>query len=237
MLMAKGAMIVLLSNRIRLGLLALAGVLSCGWAPAQAQQFSADLVTISGDGSAAPAGKLRVFGDKVRIETRELADGFFLIDGAMPAAFFVRPAARIFMEARQSSGLTQVFVPVDPEDPCRKWQAMARVAGVADQEDLYCERFGEEMIDGHPAIAYRAVSSRGRDIFGWIDPVRKFPLRIKSEDGATVMAQNVRDEPQPTQLFDIPAGFRKFDPQVLIERIKQSDVWVGDEKDQDISHR
>ena len=27
-------------------------------------------------------------------------------------------------------------------------------------------------------------------------------------------------------LFEIPPGFRKFDPQTLIKRIKQSDVWV-----------
>ncbi len=51
--------------------------------------------------------------DKVRIETPELADGFFLVDGAKPAAYFVRPAARVFMDARQSSRLTQIFVPVD----------------------------------------------------------------------------------------------------------------------------
>ncbi len=236
-MMAKGPMNVLPSNRLWFGLLALAGVLLCGRAPAQAQQFSADLVTIGGDGTAVPAGKLRVDGDKVRIETPEFADGFFLIDAAKPVAFFVRPAARIFMEARQSSRLTQFFVPVDPEAPCPAWQAMARAAGVAGQDDWRCERVGEETIDGHRTIAYRVVSSSGREFFGWIDPVRKFPLQIKSEDGAVVTAQHVRDEPQPAQLFEIPAGFRKFDPQILIQQIKQSDVWVGDEKDLDISHR
>jgi hypothetical protein len=226
---------VLPSDRIRLGLLALAGVLLCGRAPAQ--QFSADLVTTRGDEAAALVGKLRVDDDKVRIETAEFADGFFLIDAAKPAAFFVRPAAGIFMEARQSSRLTQVFVPVDPEAPCREWQAMARVAGVADRQDWRCERAGEEAIDGQRTIAYRAVAPSGRELFGWIDPVRKFPLRIKSEDGAVVTAQHVRDEPQPAQSFEIPAGFRKFDPQILIQQIKQSDVWVSDEKDLDRSHR
>jgi hypothetical protein len=233
----KGPMIVLPSNLPWLSSLALAGFLLCGGAPAQAQQFSADLVITRGDGAAAPAGKLRVSSDKVRIETPELADGFFLIDGARPAAFFVRPAAGTFMEARQSSRLTRIFVQVDPEDPCLKWQAMARVAGVADQEDWRCEHVGEETIDGHRAIVYRAVSPTGRELFGWIDSVRKFPLRIKTEDGATVTAQNLRDEPQPAQLFEVPPGFRKFDPQILIQQIKQSDVWVGGEEDLDPSHR
>jgi hypothetical protein len=233
----KNPMNVLPSNRLWVGLLALAGFLLCGRAPAQAQEFSADLVTMRSDGAAAPAGRLRVSDDKVRIETPEFADGFFLIDGAKPAAFFVRPTAGIFMEARQSSRLTRVFVPVDPEDPCQKWQAMAKVAGVTDQGDWRCERVGEETIDGHRAIAYRAVSPQGRQLLGWIDAVRKFPLRITSEDGATVTARNVRDEPQPAQLFEIPAGFRKFDPRILIQQIKQSDVWVAGESDLDLSHR
>lgn len=235
--MIKGPMVVLPCNLRWLSLLTLAGFLVCAGAPGQAQQFSAVLVATRGDGVAAPAGKLRVYGDKVRIETPELADGFFLIDGAKPAAFFVRPAAGIFMEARQSSRLTRLFVQIDPQDPCRKWQTMARVAGIADREDWRCERVGEEMIDGQRAIAYRAVSRPGKELLGWIDQVRKFPLRIKDEDGAILTAQNIRDEPQPAQLFEIPRGFRKFDPELLIQQIKQSDVWVEGEKDSDLSHR
>jgi hypothetical protein len=236
-MMAKGPIVVLSSNRAWLSLLALAGFLLCGRAPAQAQQFSADLVITRDDGAAAvPAGKLRVLNDKVRIETPDLADGFFLIDGAGPTAYFVRPAARVFMEARQSSRLTRIFVQVDPFDPCPQWQAMARLAGAADQGDWRCERTGEGTIGGRSTTAYRAVSASGRELFGWIDAVRKFPLRVRTEDGAIITAENIRDEPQPAQLFEIPAGFRKFDPQSLIERIKQSDVWVAGEHDSDRSH-
>jgi hypothetical protein len=231
-MMGKSPLIVLRSNRLLwLRLLALAAILLSGCAAAQAQQFSADLAIARGGGAAAPAGKLHVFGDKVRIETPDFADGFFLIDGATPAAFFVRPGAGIFMEARQSSRLTRILVQVDPGDPCRQWQAMASVAGVVDQGDWRCQRVGEETIDGHGAIAYRAVSASGREFFGWIDPVRKFPLRIRTEEGEVITADNVRDEPQAPQWFEIPPGLRKFDPQALIHQIKQSDVWVAHEND------
>jgi hypothetical protein len=216
------------SDRSWLSLLAVAVFLLCGHASVQAQQFSADLVTIHADGRAdTSAGKLRVFNDKVRIETPDFAGGFFLIDGPNRAAYFARPAERIFMDARQSSRLTQMFVSVDPGDPCRQWQIMAKVAGVADSGDPWrCERAGEETIDGRRVAAYRAILPSGRDIVGWIDPDLKFPLRIKIEDGATIVARNIQEEPQPERLFEIPPGFRKFDPQALIERIKQSDVWV-----------
>ena len=70
----------------------------------------------------------------------------------------------------------------------------------------------------------------------WIDPIRKFPLRIKTEDGAVIAAETVHDKPQAVGLFEIPEGLQKFDPEALIRRIKQSDVWVAGEKDTDPSH-
>jgi hypothetical protein len=215
-----------------LGLLAVPSVLLGNVVASRAQQFSADLVIVVHEGAApVPAGKLRAFDGKVRLETPELADGYFLIDGAKPAAYFVRPAARIFMDARQSSQLTRMFVPVDPDDPCRQWQAMAKLAGVSGQGDWRCERTGEETIGARSAVGYRAVRDSGPEFLGWIDPARKFPLRIKTEDGAIITAENVRDEPQPAQSFEMSGNLRKFDPLTLIQQIKQSDVWVAGQQD------
>ena len=220
---------VLSFSRTWLSLVAVAGLLASGGT--RAQQFSADLVIMQHDGAAAtPAGRLRVFGDKVRIETPELADGFFLIDGSEPAAYFVRPATHVFMNAKQSSRLTRLFVPVDPADPCRQWQAMARLAG-AEQGGWRCERSGEQTTGVQNAVGYRAVAAAGVVFLGWIDVARKFPVRIKTGDGAVITAENIRDEPQAASSFEIPPGYRKFDPLTLIQQIKQSDVWVAGEKD------
>lgn len=210
----------------RLGLFAVVGVLLGGRTPALAQQFAADLVRQQGSAAAVSAGKLFVAGDKVRIETPELADGFFLIDGAIPSAYFVRPAMRLYMEARQSSPLTRWLVPVDPDSPCRQWQSMTRLAGVADHGDWRCERMGQDQIGGRDVIAYRAFSGEREQFQGWVDPLYKFPLRIKTGDGAVVTAENIQDMQQPMQPMQIPQGFRKFDPEVLIRQVKQSDVWV-----------
>jgi hypothetical protein len=229
-MMTKALINVLPSGLKWLSLLAVTGALLCDFTAARAQQFSADLAIVPHEGAAAtPAGKLRVLGGKVRLETPELADGFFLIDRA--TAYFVRPAARVFMDARQSSRLTRMFVPVDPDEPCRQWQAMAKLAESADHGDWRCERAGEETIGGRSAVAYRAVSASGPELVGWIDASLKFPLRIKTGDGAVITVENIRDEPQPAQLFEMEAGLRKFDPQALIRQIKQSDVWVAGQKD------
>lgn len=226
--MIKGMMFGRLRQAARLGIVAL-GMLS-GPVVAQAQQFSADIVRQRG-AAATPAGRLRVLGGEVRIETPELADGFFLVDATTPSAYFVRPAARIYMDARRSSELTRLFVPVDPDQPCQQWQAMAHLAGLAEQGDWRCERTGEEEIDGRHAVIFHAVTGSG-ELFGWIDRARKFPLRIKTEDGAIIALAQIKDEPQAASLFEPPSNFRKFNPEALIEQIKQSDVWVAGEKDQ-----
>jgi len=130
------------------------------------------------------------------------------------------------MKARNSSRLTRLFVPVDPANPCRQWQIMAKLASVAEQGDWRCERIGEATIGSQGTLRYRAILPSGDELIGWIDATRKFPLRVQTQDGSVVSAENIRDQPQASQLFELPSGLRKFDPQALIQRIKQSDVWV-----------
>lgn len=220
-------LIVLIFKRSGMSLVVLIGVLLFGVVAARSEQFSAHLVIAPRVGtSSVPAGRLRVLENKVRLETPELADGFFLIDGAAPAAYFVRPAAGIFMDARESSWLTRMFVPVDPANPCRQWQAMARLAGITEQGDWRCERMGEETIGIRSTVRFRAIRPSGGVLLGWIDASRKFPLRVQTEDGSIISAENLQDQPQSPELFELPSGLRKFDPQALIQQIKQSDVWV-----------
>jgi hypothetical protein len=206
--------------------LSFASFLVCCSATAQAEQFSADLISTR-DGAAISIGKLRTSTDRVRLETPEFPDGFFVSDGSKRVSYFARPNARIFMDARQSNWLVQFFVPVDPDDPCRQWRSMADVAGAEDRNAQWrCEQVGSEMIAGRAVTRYRIILSAGREMLGWIDPELKFPLKIQREDGTTAIVENVLQGPQPDQLFEVPAGFRKFDPEALIKRIKQSDVWV-----------
>jgi len=192
---------------------------------AMAQQFSAELVARK-DETTTSLGTLRVSQQKARIEAKALPDGFFLIDTAKPAAYFVRPAARVFMDARQSSPLTRMFVPVDPSDPCRQWQAIAQLSAPVDLATWHCQRDGAEALAGRDTDVYRVTAPSDSGFVGWIDRERRFPVQVRTADGTVIAADHIRDEPQPAQSFEMPAGLRKFDPQVLIRRIQQSDVWV-----------
>lgn len=195
---------------------------------ARAQEFAGDLVGSDASGKTPQAvGKIFVAKGNVRIETRELADGYFLIPRRQRAAYFVRPAQHVFMDAKQSSQLTPFFIPVDPDNPCRQWRAAAQIAGTKDGDGEWrCDRLGTESVDGRTAEKYRATVSPDKTIYGWIDRDLKIPLRVQSAEGALTEIRNLKIDQQESALFQMPDGYRKFDPQLLIERIKQSDVWV-----------
>jgi hypothetical protein len=153
------------------------------------------------------------------------------------AALFVGTTQRVFMDAKQSTRLTQIFVPVDPHDPCPQWRVAAQNAGVPGAAgDWRCTRgaaagarAGAGSGSASGTIEYRVDSPDQNFSLRWIDPRLEFPVKVKAADGGTIALENVRVEAQPASLFTIPAGFRKFDPQGLIDRIKHSDVWAGPE--------
>jgi hypothetical protein len=198
---------------------------------ATAQPFSAQLSRRDKDGQIS-TGRLAVADDKVRIETPELPNGFFIIRGDARAVYFVQPDHRVFMDARESSILTEILVPVDPEAPCPQWQAMAEISMSAEGGAAWrCERLGEDTFDGRATIRYGMTSPRGKHYSAWIDPRLRFVVRIEADDGTTTELVDVREGPQPDRAFEIPAGLRKFDPRQLIELMKHSDVWVDPAKD------
>jgi hypothetical protein len=193
-----------------------------------ASEFSADIVSRDAGGVSVGSGaRLYVANRMVRIETPEASAGFFLIDGAAGTALFVRPTQQVFMDAKQSTRLTQIFVPVDPNDPCRQWQAAAKNAGVPSAGgDWRCGRGDTAIVDGRPSIEYGVVSPDRQWSRGWIDSDLQFPIKLLAADGTTIALEHIRVEAQPASLFAKPPGYRKSEPQALIERIRHSDVWV-----------
>jgi len=199
------------------------------FAPASAQEFSALLVSAGTghDMAIGAPGRVHVSGDKVRLETPEVPSGFFVTDAGANTAYFVRPSLRTFMDARQSSVLAQLFVPLDPDDPCARWQAIARLSGAAaDGGAWQCAATGATTLDGRAVATFRAVSPRQRTYIVTIDRALRIPLRLETNFGTAFSLADIVEAPQSDTLFKVPPTFQKFDPQGLIDRIKQSDVWV-----------
>jgi hypothetical protein len=175
-------------------------------AQSQPQSFSGDIVRRDSTGALiGPVARLRVSDFKTRIDMSEQPGGFFITDAIAGTAFFVRSAQRVFMDAKQSTPLTRIFVRVNLDDPCGQWKTAALIAAIPSSDNWRCEPVRTATV---------------------IDPVLHFPIKWQTPDGGTVVVENVHEETLPAELFAVPSGFRKFDPQALIERIKRSDVWA-----------
>jgi hypothetical protein len=208
---------------------AAAGILL--FAPARAQEFSADVTTVDAEGQLNAAGKLSVSNGKVRFETPDVPNAFFLVSSNPSGAYLIRPAQRVFMDAGQTSRVILLFVSVNPDDPCPQWMAIGKLAGLPGQNpprktEWHCDRVGNDLVSGRSTVRFQAATLDGGRRTGWIDPLLRFPLKIAAEDGTTFELRNIVEEAQPPNRFEIPSGFIKFDPRQLIERLKKSDVWV-----------
>jgi hypothetical protein len=198
------------------------------FAQSPAHEFSADIVSRDAAGAIVGASaKLHVANHKVRIDPADGSGEFFITDDQAGTALFVRPAQRLFMDAGQSSTLTQIFVNVDLHDPCRQWQAAALVARTPVTGPWQCERIKSDSASNPHAIEYSVQAPRQAISRSWINPGLNFPILWQASDGTKLALENIRIGPQPPGLFAVPAEYRKFDPAALIERIKHSDVWAG----------
>ena len=193
----------------------------------QPPEFSADIVTHDPSGTVVnPGARLYVSRGKVRIDPPNATPGFFLVDTKSTNALFVRPSQHLYMEARQSTGVTQLFLPADPHDPCGLWQLAARHAGTQSAQDHWnCER-----VSAGRNVGYIVGSTPENSTQRWIDPELSFPVKVRTADGTTLELKNINKAPQPADLFDIPAGYRKTAPPALDHRVKHRDLWATPSK-------
>ena len=202
-------------------------------APAQSPppSFSADIVSLDADGTLlAATAKLHAANRKARIEMAGAADSFFISDIDAGTTLVVRPWQRLYLDARQSTSLTRIFIWVDPRHPCRQWQAAAATAGVPSAGDWHCEPLARAMVDQREIIEYSVVTSDHQTSYGWVDVTLGFPVKWQAADGKVFVIENMSLKAQPASLFSIPPDYRKLDPQTLLERIKRSDVWADSPK-------
>jgi hypothetical protein len=143
-------------------------------AAAHAEDFTADLVTVDPlrPSEARPA-RIYVSDNKVRLDPAGFHGGFFIIDGDTGTATFVRPKERVFMDAKQSTPLTQIFVPLNPTAPCPRWKEMALSAGALEQEaEWRCAMLGDDVVDGRTLLKYQMGPSEVQQRSVWLDPAR-----------------------------------------------------------------
>lgn len=73
-----------------------------------------------------------------------------------------------------------------------------------------CTRVGNDTLNGRSAIKYEGVSNKGEKGYIWVDT--KLHCVVKTEDtSGGIELHNIEEGSQPASLFEIPAGYTKFE--------------------------
>lgn len=94
------------------------------------------------------------------------------------------------------------FQAKDPEDACVEYQK------VAESKDTKCRKVGHEIVGGRDTVKYEFAGGKTNPGFAWIDSKVHFPMKWANSVGKGEL-QNIREGPQPAELFEIPAGYTK----------------------------
>ena len=154
------------------------------------QAFSADYV-FTDSGSKEPPGRIYFSWPYLRMDN---AKGIVLI-----ANYTTRIQYSIFTEKHnyfESVGPEYTF---DHMNPCAK------------RADITCKAAGKSTVNGRACDLWETTDKSGRPGSVCIDQKLRFPVRVKNGNGTTVEYINIKAEPQPASLFEIPAGYTKVD--------------------------
>jgi hypothetical protein len=187
---------------------------------ARAQEFSADVVNLKGNN----AGMKKVYAgkDKIRFETESgnaMGPSALILDEAQNKYTVLMAERHLYMDAPpvMARPLIDKFWRVsDVNDACPQWKKTAEQAGT-DKNWGSCTKVGGDTVNGRSAVKYEGVSTKGEKSHVWVDTKLHCVVKI---DGATggFELRNIQEVSQPASLFEIPAGYTKFDMGAMRQR-------------------
>lgn len=202
------------------GLFCLVGCLVVG-PRALAQEFSADVLNKKTDNSGVK--KLYASKDKVRLELEGRNTSFgptaLILDEGQRRPIALMTERHMYMEAPQVMAaplVAQFWRVSDVNDACPQWKKASEQAG-PNKNWGSCTKVGSDSLNGRSAVKYEGVSTRGEKSWVWVDA--KLHCVVKTDGAAgSIELQNIQEGPQPASLFEVPAGYTKFDMGMMRQR-------------------
>ena len=192
-------------------------LLLAGFAVAQTE-FSGDIVNLDKDGAPVQA-KIYVAKDKIRVEPMEGSKkgmgGAFVVNLATQTSTVLMPQQHMYMEmpAQMTSqrAAYNFFRTGDVENACADWLAQSTNKGGT------CHKVGSDTVNGRSAVKYEGTNAKGDTSAVWLDPKLRFPVKWQGKNGGGEL-RNVQEGTQPASLFEVPAGYTKFDMGQMMQR-------------------
>jgi hypothetical protein len=177
-----------------------------------AQEFSADVVNTKDNGELKKvyAGK-----NKVRFEVEGRNTGMgpaaVIVDEDQNKYTVIMPERRMYMDPplmMVKPLITQFWRVDDVNDACPQWKKTAEQAGTYKNWGS-CTKIGSDTLNGRSTVKYEGVSNKGQKSYVWVDT--KLHCVVKTDEGGGIELRNIREGSQPASLFEVPAGYTKFD--------------------------
>jgi len=182
---------------------------------ALAQDFSADVVTNKQGNN--PPGKLFSTKDKVRWELGDkdprMGPSALVVDEAQGKSFVLMAQHHMYMDSQpwmmKSPVVSQFWHVQDVDDACPQWKKIAEQTKT-DKNWGSCTKVGSDTVSGRSTVKYEGVSNKGDKGYYWVDTKLKCVIKAESGSGSFEL-RNIQEGSQPGSLFEVPAGYTKFD--------------------------
>lgn len=179
-----------------------------------AQEFSADIFTSKNGGMG--LNKVYAGTDKVRFEVQNgnaaMGPAAIILDVTQRKYTVLMPQRHMYMDApaMMTKPLITKFWRVDDvNDACPQWKKSIEEAGSLNNWGS-CTKIGSDTLNGRSTVKYEGVSSKGDKNYVWVDT--KLHCVVKTENQSdSLELRNIQEGSQAASLFEIPAGFTKFD--------------------------
>lgn len=157
-------------------------------------EFSADSIMVSKDGYKM-AGKMFYKKDMFRVDMKSPDDVSMITRLDKKVVWNVMHKGKMYIEMPISS--------------TRKPIVEEKLEGEIDRKLV-----GRETIDGHPSEKYLITyknNNTQEQVYQWFAVDIKFPVKTQAIDGSwTQEFKNISIKEQPTSLFEVPSGYKKF---------------------------
>ena len=182
-------------------------------------EFSADMVeTQKGEG---PQARIYFGKDKIRFEPTKKdprGGGAMILDLSTQTSTVMMEQQHMYMQLPQQMAnqrnMYHFFRTGDVENACTDWLAQSWNKGGT------CHKVGSDTVNGRSTIKYEGTNAKGESGTMWLDPKLRFPVKWQGKNGGGEL-QNIKEGAQPASLFEIPAGYTKFDMGAMMKQQSQ----------------
>ena len=188
------------------------------------QDFSADVVKEKSDNSG--LSKIYATKNKIRFEVQErnaaMGPSALIYDASQMKYTVIMAERHMYMDAPPMlvKPIVEKFWRVDDvNDACPQWKKVAEEAGTYKNWGS-CTKVGSDTLNGRSAVKYEGVSNKGEKSYFWVDTKLQCVVKGTSQNGG-IELRNIQEGSQPASLFEVPAGYTKFDIGSMMQQMQR----------------